>query len=238
MGSSTDSTVSHVFEIPNRTAVPIRLSIGEKSCGCTSCELNKDVLEPGEIGQATVTMRLQATTGPRRETVVVQSDNEIMPRVHLTLECNVVANLTVSFPNHQSTSMVRPGTKSSIRGTVVSIHPASESMVPVEIRVTNPKFRLKQLDMNEESHEVGVRKTINFEVSMTCPESDDSEFVDSFIGRIVARAGNDETGSDIVFNVDAPIRLTPKRVFLAHPTNAYLIVCSANSLSWKNSGSR
>jgi hypothetical protein len=98
--------------------------------------------------------------------------------------------------------------------------------------LTNPAFELHRLDEKEEVDDAGIRTTVDFEVVMHCPESDDREFADAYVGRIVARSGRAEAGSDIVFDVDPPIEIDPKRVFLQadeRATNNVVIVLQSDS---------
>ena len=62
--------VTHIFEFTNTGSVPLSLDKVQASCGCTTPEWNKDVIEPGATSKITVGYNAQ-NEGPFAKPVTI-----------------------------------------------------------------------------------------------------------------------------------------------------------------------
>ena len=82
--------VAH-FKYENTGKTPIHFKSVKASCGCTTTQTQKDVVNPGEKGEITATFNIGDRTGQQVKTVTVQTDDPDPTKMTtlLTLKTNI-----------------------------------------------------------------------------------------------------------------------------------------------------
>lgn len=78
------TTVAH-FKYENIGKTPVRFKSVKASCGCTTTQTQKELVNPGEKGEITATLNLGDHTGVLTKTVAVQTDEPPPTQSNITL---------------------------------------------------------------------------------------------------------------------------------------------------------
>ena len=70
-----DKTAVAHFKYQNNGTAPIHFKSVKASCGCTTTQTQKDVVNPGEKGEIVATFNIGDRTGQQMKTVTVQTDD-------------------------------------------------------------------------------------------------------------------------------------------------------------------
>jgi hypothetical protein len=84
-GIADKETVGH-FKYQNTGDKPIHFRSVHASCGCTTAQTQKDVVQPGEKGEITATFKIGDRTGTQIKTVTVDTDDPVHATTVLTLK--------------------------------------------------------------------------------------------------------------------------------------------------------
>jgi hypothetical protein len=89
-----DRPVSHTFQVRNAGQGPLEITSVSTSCGCTTAQVDREHVEPGETAALTVTYDPQAhggETGRFMRVVYVRSSDPQTPEASLTVHVTVTA---------------------------------------------------------------------------------------------------------------------------------------------------
>ena len=88
--------VAH-FKYQNVGSTPVHFKSVKASCGCTTTQTQKEVVNPGEKGDVTATFNIGDRTGQQMKTVTVQTDdpNPTQATTILTLKANITPTLEI-----------------------------------------------------------------------------------------------------------------------------------------------
>jgi hypothetical protein len=88
--------VAH-FKYQNVGKTPVHFQSVKASCGCTTTQTQKDVVDPGEKGEIIATFNIGDRTGQQMKTVTVQTDdpNPTQAAIVLTLKANITPALEI-----------------------------------------------------------------------------------------------------------------------------------------------
>src|SRR5260370_9594562 len=94
MGDKT--AVAH-FKYQNTGAAPVHFKSVKASCGCTTTQSQKEVVNPGEKGEIIATFNIGDRTGQQMKTVTVQTDdpNPTQATIILTLKATIPQALEI-----------------------------------------------------------------------------------------------------------------------------------------------
>jgi hypothetical protein len=84
-GIADKETVGH-FKYQNTGDKPIHFRSVHASCGCTTAQTQKDVVQPGDKGEITATFKIGERTGTQIKTVTVETDDPANATTVLTLK--------------------------------------------------------------------------------------------------------------------------------------------------------
>jgi hypothetical protein len=84
-GVADKETVGH-FKYQNTGDKPIHFKSVHASCGCTTAQTQKDVVQPGDKGEITATFKIGDRTGTQVKTVTVETDDPAHASTVLTLK--------------------------------------------------------------------------------------------------------------------------------------------------------
>src|SRR6266850_1467781 len=94
MGDKT--AVAH-FKYQNTGTTPVHFKSVKASCGCTTTQSQKELVNPGEKGEVVATFNIGDRTGEQMKTVTVQTDdpNPTQATMLLTLKANIPQALEI-----------------------------------------------------------------------------------------------------------------------------------------------
>jgi len=86
------------FKYENTGKTPVHFKSVHPSCGCTTAQTQKDVVQGGEKGEITATFNIGDRTGTQIKTVTVETDEAPNQKTVLTLKADIPQQLEVT-PN-------------------------------------------------------------------------------------------------------------------------------------------
>lgn len=115
--------VEAVFKYENKGNTPVHIKAVKPSCGCTTAELKKNDVAPGEKGQITATFSIGDRSGLQVKTVSVETDDPKAPQTVLTFKANISQALEVTpiFVSWQANEAAKPKTIIAKAGKGVTI---------------------------------------------------------------------------------------------------------------------
>jgi hypothetical protein len=131
--------VAH-FKYQNTGTTPVHFKSVKASCGCTTTQTQKEVVNPGEKGDITATFNIGDRTGMQMKTVTVQTDdpNPTQATTILTLKANITPALEIKPMFVYWTSGEEPKPKK------ISLKAATEFPAKdITIKSNNPNFESK-----------------------------------------------------------------------------------------------
>jgi hypothetical protein len=92
-----DKTAVAHFKYQNTGTTPVHFKSVRASCGCTTTQSQKEVVNPGEKGEVVATFNIGDRTGQQMKTVTVQTDdpNPSQATTLLTLKANIAQALEI-----------------------------------------------------------------------------------------------------------------------------------------------
>src|SRR5260370_26922638 len=98
--SVSDKTAVAHFKYQNTGTTPVHFKSVKASCGCTTTQTQKEVVNPGEKGEIIATFTIGDRTGQQLKTVTVQTDdpNPTQATTILTLKANITPTLEIKPP--------------------------------------------------------------------------------------------------------------------------------------------
>jgi len=118
--SVSDKTAVAHFKYQNTSTTPVHFKSVKASCGCTTTQTQKEVVNPGEKGEIIATFTIGDRTGQQIKTVTVQTDdpNPTQATSILTLKATIPQSLDIkpAFVYWQSGEELKPK-KISIKAT-------------------------------------------------------------------------------------------------------------------------
>src|SRR5436853_4299256 len=95
-----DKTAVAHFKYQNTGSTPVHFKSVKASCGCTTTQSQKEVVNPSEKGEIVATFNIGDRTGQQMKTVAVQTDdpNPAQATTTLTLKANIAPALEIKPP--------------------------------------------------------------------------------------------------------------------------------------------
>src|SRR2546422_9110468 len=92
-----DKTAVAHFKYQNTGTTPVHFKSVKASCGCTTTQSQKEVVNPGEKGEIIATFNIGDRTGQQMKTVTVQTDDPVPAQATtvLTLKANIPQSLEI-----------------------------------------------------------------------------------------------------------------------------------------------
>src|SRR6266568_3593908 len=93
---SDKKAVAH-FKYQNSGTTPVHFKSVKASCGCTTTQTQKEMVNPGEKGEVIATFNIGDRTGMQMKTVTVKTDdpNPAQATSILTLKANIAQTLEI-----------------------------------------------------------------------------------------------------------------------------------------------
>src|SRR5436309_10432465 len=94
--AATDKQAIGHFKYQNTGKTPVHFKSVHPSCGCTTAQTQKEVVQAGEKGEITATFNIGDRTGTQIKTVTVETDEAANQRTVLTLKAVIPQQLEIS----------------------------------------------------------------------------------------------------------------------------------------------
>ena len=170
--------VAH-FKYQNTGTTPVHFKSVKASCGCTTTQTQKEVVNPGEKGEIIASLNIGDRTGQQVKTVTVQTDdpNPAQATTILTLRANIAPPLEIKPTFVYWTSGEAPKTKK------VSLKAAKEFPVTnITIKSNNQNFDSKivpgkpgewtlEVTPKDTSHPMGTALLLQTDYPKEAPKS-------------------------------------------------------------------
>jgi len=177
--SSGDKQAVAHFKYENVGTTPVHFKSVKASCGCTTTQSQKEVVNPGEKGEVVATFNIGDRTGQQMKTVTVQTDdpNPTQATTILTLKANITPALEIRPMFVYWTSGEEPKTKK------ISIKAAKEFPVKeITIKSNSQNFESKvepgkpgewtvEVTPKDTSHPMGTALLLQTDYPKDAPKS-------------------------------------------------------------------
>jgi hypothetical protein len=162
------------FKYQNTGSTPVHFKSVHPSCGCTTAQTQKDVVQGGEKGEITATFNIGDRTGTQIKTVTVETDEATNQKTVLTLKADIPQQLEVT-PNFV---FWKQGDKPDIKTIDVKV---GKEFTVKHIKVTSstPDFQTKVEDAGNGQFRINVKPqdTNKVVASMLTIQPEDSQKV-------------------------------------------------------------
>ena len=162
------------FKYENTGKTPVHFKSVHPSCGCTTAQTQKDVVQGGEKGEITATFNIGDRTGTQIKTVTVETDEAANQKTVLTLKAEIPQQLEIT-PNFV---FWKQGDKADTKTINVK---AGKDFTVKHIKVTpsTPDFQTKVQDVGSGQFKIDVKPqdTNKITASMLTIQADDSQKV-------------------------------------------------------------
>src|SRR5712692_5868398 len=175
-----DKTAVAHFKYQNTGTTPVHFKSVKASCGCTTTQSQKEVVNPGEKGEIVATFNIGDRTGQQMKTVTVQTDdpNPTQATTILTLKATIPQALEIkpTFVYWQSGEEPKP--------KKISIKAAKDFPVKnITVKSNNPNFESKveqgsaagewtiEVTPKDTSHPTGASLLIQTDYPKEAPKS-------------------------------------------------------------------
>jgi hypothetical protein len=174
-----DKTAVAHFKYQNNGTTPVHFKSVRASCGCTTTQSQKEVVNPGEKGEVVATFNIGDRTGQQMKTVTVQTDdpNPSQATTVLTLKATIPEALEIkpAFVYWQSGEEAKPK-KISVKAS--KDFPAKN----ITVKSNSPNFESKvepggagewtiQVTPKDTSHPMGTVLMVQSDYPKNAPKS-------------------------------------------------------------------
>src|SRR2546428_7438933 len=200
--AATDKQAVGHFNYQNTGKTPVHFKSVHPSCGCTTAQTQKDVVQPGDKGEITATFNIGDRTGTQVKTVTVETDEAPNQKTVLTLKAEIPQQLEIT-PNFV---FWKQGDKPDTKTINVKV---GKDFTVKHIKVTSatPNFEAKVEEAGNGQFKINVKPqdTNKAVASMLTIQPEDSQKVFYATARIT----NAPTVPVAPVGATAPARPTP-----------------------------
>src|SRR5215469_4846327 len=162
------------FKYQNTGSTPVHFKSVHPSCGCTTAQTQKDVVQGGEKGEIIATFNIGDRTGTQIKTVTVETDEATNQKTVLTLKADIPQQLEVT-PNFV---FWKQGDKADTKTIDVKV---GKEFTVKHIKVTSstPDFQTKVEEAGNGQFRINVKPqdTNKVVASMLTIQAEDSQKV-------------------------------------------------------------
>ena len=170
--AATDKQAVGHFKYQNNGKTPVHFKSVHPSCGCTTAQTQKDLVQPGDKGEITATFNIGDRTGTQIKTVTVETDEAPNQKTVLTLKAVIPQQLEIS----PTFVFWKQGEKPDPKQISVKV---GKDFAVKHIKVTSstPNFQTKVEDTGKGEFKVDVtpQDTNKLVASMLTIQAEDSQ---------------------------------------------------------------
>lgn len=150
----TDKQAVAHFKYQNAATQPIHFKSVHASCGCTTAQTQKDVVQPGEKGEITATFNIGDRTGIQTKTVTVETDDPDPKKATTVLTLKAVIpqalEITPSFIFWQNGEEAKP--------KPIDVKVAKDfSVKGIKVTSSNAEFQTKVEKVSKDEFKIDVQ---------------------------------------------------------------------------------
>jgi Protein of unknown function (DUF1573) len=170
--AATDKQAVGHFKYQNTGKTPVHFTSVHPSCGCTTAQTQKEVVQAGEKGEITATFNIGDRTGTQIKTVTVETDEAANQRTVLTLKAVIPQQLEISPTFVFWKQGEKPDPKQ------ISVKVGKDFTVKhIKVTASTPNFQTKVEDTGKGEFKVNVtpQDTNKLVASMLTIQAEDSQ---------------------------------------------------------------
>jgi hypothetical protein len=170
--AAADKTAVGHFKYQNTGKTPVHFKSVHPSCGCTTAQTQKDVVQAGEKGEITATFNIGDRTGTQIKTVTVETDEAANQKTVLTLKAIIPQQLDISPTFVFWKQGEKPDPKQ------ISVKVGKEFTVKhIKVTSSTPNFQTKVEDTGKGEFKIDVtpQDTSKLVASMLTIQAEDSQ---------------------------------------------------------------
>ncbi|KXK58023.1 MAG: DUF1573 domain-containing protein [Chlorobi bacterium] len=134
-GNVAPGDLKATIEVKNVGEGVLNVKEVRPGCGCTAAPIDKNILNPGEVGKISVTLRASTSTGPLQKSITVTSDDPQTPVTIIYLKANVKRPFRVD-PDWISVLNGKVGVESAVTVNIQNTGEEELMIFPPEANVT------------------------------------------------------------------------------------------------------
>jgi hypothetical protein len=170
--AATDKQAVGHFKYQNTGKTPVHFKSVHPSCGCTTAQTQKEVVQAGDKGEITATFNIGDRTGTQIKTVTVETDEAANQKTVLTLKAVIPQQLEIS----PTFVFWKQGEKPDPKQISVKV---GKDFTVKHIKVTSstPNFQTKVQDTGKGEFKIDVtpQDTNKLVASMLTIQAEDSQ---------------------------------------------------------------
>lgn len=151
--------VVHLFRFTNQGNQDLRIDGIKTSCGCTAAVVSSDILPPGQEGTISATFDTVHFAGEKVKTLTVYSNDPHQPVATLTLQGDVVVEVTAE-PAQLYLGRIRRGEE--VVQTIEVLYDASKSIVVTKVENANPAIHIRTEEIEKDASK-GQKLTVTLD---------------------------------------------------------------------------
>ena len=170
--AATDKQAVGHFKYQNTGKTPVHFKSVHPSCGCTTAQTQKDVVQAGDKGEITATFNIGDRTGTQIKTVTVETDEAANQKTVLTLKAVIPQQLEISPTFVFWKQGEKPDPKQ------ISVKVGKEFTVRhIKVTSSTPNFQTKVEDTGKGEFKIDVtpQDTNKLVASMLTIQAEDSQ---------------------------------------------------------------
>jgi hypothetical protein len=148
------------FKYENVGKTPIHFKMVKPSCGCTTAQTQKDVVQPGEKGEITATFNIGERTGLQVKNVTVQTDDPDPKRALTTLVLKTMIPQLLEI--EPALVYWQGGEKPNPKSIAVKAS-QGQQVKSINVTTSNPEFQAKVTQTGEGQFSIEVTPPANVE---------------------------------------------------------------------------
>lgn len=155
---STDAPATTKFAYSNTSKDrPVNISNVKTDCGCTTAELDSEIIKPGETGEISVRFNPKGKTGIHEKKVTITTDDIQNPVTTLTVRANVITPVAVKpsvvfFSDHnlESSKSIAVTIEGSTGFKFIDMYSKNGNLELTQIASDESKYTINITLMNSE----------------------------------------------------------------------------------------
>jgi hypothetical protein len=148
------------FKYENVGKTPIHFKMVKPSCGCTTAQTQKDVVQPGEKGEITATFNIGERTGMQVKNVTVQTDDPDPARALTTLTLKTMIPQLLEI---QPTLVYWQGGEKPNPKSIAVKASQGQQVKSINVTAANQEFQTKVTQAGEGQFSIEVTPPANVE---------------------------------------------------------------------------
>ena len=201
-------TVEHTFILKNTGSADLEIKKVQPACGCTTAELDKNIIPPGDSAKIASKLTLAGRTGELQKPINIESNDPTNPTLQLLIKGIVSADFQIS----PSTMMLRKDSPEASASASVIVKSLKNE--PFEILTSQSESGKLKIRWDKLPDENGFQVTANLE-----DRYEPGQYADK-ITLETNQPARKHLEISVLVLVPAPISVAPSKIVLPQETSS------------------